>query len=80
MKYNELAIQLHGEFAKLNIIDPVELKVIEELEKLSTTHKQCNKCKEYKLFDEFSRDKNIKSGIVARCKLCIKQTAISKKL
>ncbi len=37
--------------------------------------KQCSKCQQIKLLSEFYKDKRVKSGLTAKCKVCFKKSA-----
>jgi 5-methylcytosine-specific restriction endonuclease McrA len=42
-------------------------------------YKKCSKCKEEKLFSEFSKDKNRKDGYYPKCKNCTKEYRVTNK-
>jgi len=42
-------------------------------------YKKCSKCKEEKLFSEFSKDKNRKDGYTYQCKVCNKASYLANK-
>jgi hypothetical protein len=79
LAYNKMAIKLHGEFAKLNILTKTHIDELEEYKK----KKKCGRCKIYKLKENFNKSSVTSSGLSSYCKDCLKlqwQNADKKKL
>lgn len=58
-------------YDKLSIEDELCLMWMKLQEDKSTNKKKCSKCKEYKLLDDFNKDKNKRDGRCNYCKVCI---------
>lgn len=73
--YNEKAKELHGEFAKLNIISEIDIinheNYVNSLPIYTTTHRTCKNCKLLKELNMFSKNKLGKNGLCSQCKICI---------
>lgn len=70
--YNKKAIELHGEYAILNVIPEEDIKKEKLTIPLDTlSHKVCRQCKELKSKDLFHKNESKADGLTSYCNKCI---------